>query len=223
MPVERAEVESVFAIEGFGGLTAGRLKWPLSTLRLVGADKQALLALSVKILEIWRGYSDPELGIEAESAGVPHNTITPVARKRGPLYELDLILRNNRTNPERPYGIFHPRQAVHHVKKENIGLIEAMGLAILPPRLLGELSAIERTLSEGRRSLSGLELEGLEKHEEWYRELYPKASGATDLKSLIEREVGERFLICLLDAGVFKRDPVGLAGFDRLIAKVAKV
>jgi UDPglucose--hexose-1-phosphate uridylyltransferase len=220
MPVESAEAEALYRLEGFPGVEISRVKWPLSTLRLRGAGKGELADLANLVLEAWRGYSDQSLGILADT-GAPHNTVTPVARRRGTLYELDLILRNNRTTPERPYGLFHPNESLHHVKKENIGLIEAMGLAILPSRLLLELGEIERALAEGRGSLAG-EPE-LAKHEAWYQAvLRPKAAGLSGgaLKDLIRSEVGAKFLGCLLDAGVFKRDEAGLAGFERFVASL---
>ena len=223
MPIEGAAVESAFELPGYGDVSVGRLRWPLSTLRLAGRSKERLADLAFHILSAWRGYSDPGADVLAHFEGVPHNAITPVARRAGELYVMDLILRNNRTSLERPYGIFHPHQDVHHIKKENIGLIEAMGLAILPPRLLGELAAIEKALAAGDEALPGPESPdrlagGI--HDDWYLELRRQCQPGADIHQLIRSEVGAKFLRCLLDAGVFKRDEAGLAAFDRFVEHV---
>ncbi|MDR1613655.1 MAG: UDP-glucose--hexose-1-phosphate uridylyltransferase, partial [Planctomycetota bacterium] len=212
MPLDRARIEKSYVLPAFPGVSLGRVEWPLSTLRLNGADKTALADLAEYILGAWREYSDPGREILARSGHEPHNTVTPLARMRDGRYELDLVLRNNRTSPEHPLGIFHPHADVHHVKKENIGLIEATGLAILPARLLEELRAIEDALAAGRESLDPAP--ELEKHADWYRELRPAALSVPrkDLPALIRDAVGAKFLRCLLDAGVFKRDENGLAG-----------
>ena len=149
-PMERAPVERAAVIPGFEDVNTGIVKWPLSVLRIGSADRERLAALAEHILNAWRDYSDESLSILARGGETPHNTVTAIARRRGKRYELDLVLRNNRTTPEHPLGLFHPHEELHHIKKENIGLIEVMGLAVLPARLRGELTAVARALCEGR-------------------------------------------------------------------------
>ena len=203
------------------GVEMGRVKWPMSALRLKGDDQAALVETADLILAGWRRYSDAGSGILAESGGEPHNTITPIARKIDGGYELDLVLRNNHTSPEFPLGIFHPHEDVQHIKKENIGLIEVLGLAILPDRLIKELALLRRALEESQEDVS--DQPDLEKHAHWYRELKLKLSGvpAGNLEEELRREVGLKFLRVLGDAGVFKRDEKGLAAFDRFVEFLA--
>ena len=212
MPIEAAQAERAIGLKGYGSVSVARVKWPLSTLRLAGPDKLEMASLANKILLFWRGYDDPRLDIISKTGSVPHSTVTPVARRRNNLYELDLVLRNNRKSEKYPFGIFHPHEALHHIKRENIGLIEAMGLAILPARLLNELADIEKALSEGREALGGSGL-----HDEWYLELRRALEPGADIHQKVRDAVGAKFLRCLLDAGVFKRDKAGLEGFDRFI------
>ncbi|MBR6381403.1 MAG: galactose-1-phosphate uridylyltransferase, partial [Lachnospiraceae bacterium] len=170
--------------------------------------------------EAWRGYSDEACGIYAETEGEPLNTITPIARKRGEDYELDLVLRNNLTTEEHPLGVFHPHANLHHIKKENIGLIEVMGLAVLPARLKDEMAALKEAILKG----ADLEAdEALAKHADWVREFLPKHEGITreNIDRILEEEIGLVFMQVLEDAGVYKRDAAGQAGFDRFTASLS--
>ena len=199
----------------------GRIKWPMSAIRLVSADPEKLTALADKILSAWREWTDESVGILAYSDGEPHNTITPIARRRGQDYELDLVLRNNRTSEEHPLGIFHPHSEVHHIKKENIGLIEVMGLAVLPARLKSALERICAAWLDGKDSLPS----ELEAHEVWYRSLRGKYDGLTGeekVRKMLRDEVGHVFAQVLTDSGVYKRDVQGMAAFDKFIMGVLR-
>ena len=212
-PMERAPVEQEVTFTGFEEIKAGIVKWPMSVLRIKGSDKDRLAELADKILRCWRGYTDAEAFIFAETEGVPHNTITPIARRRGDDYELDLVLRNNITTQEHPLGVYHPHAELHHIKKENIGLIEVMGLAVLPARLKGELAALEEAI------LTDTPLTGeLRKHEAWVEEL---KTGYTftqeNIFAVLKTEVGKVFAKVLGHAGVYKRTATGLAAFNRFI------
>ena len=212
-PMERAPVEQEVTFTGFEEIKAGIVKWPMSVLRINGSDKDRLAELADKILRCWRGYTDAEVFIFAETEGVPHNTITPIARRRGDDYELDLVLRNNITTQEHPLGVYHPHAELHHIKKENIGLIEVMGLAVLPARLKGELAALEEAI------LTDTPLTGeLRKHEAWVEEL---KTGYTftqeNISAVLKTEVGKVFAKVLEHAGVYKRTATGLAAFNRFI------
>ena len=202
-----------------GNITAGRIKWPMSAIRLSGSDPEKMTDLADKILSAWREYSDESVGILAYSDGEAHNTITPIARRKGELYELDLVLRNNRTSEEHPLGIFHPHAEVHHIKKENIGLIEVMGLAVLPARLKTALERIASSWLEGQEHLP----EDLSAHEAWYEGLRVKhqgLSGEQEVRNMLRDEVGHVFAQVLTDAGVYKRNPEGIAAFDKFIQEV---
>ncbi|MBQ6919526.1 MAG: UDP-glucose--hexose-1-phosphate uridylyltransferase [Synergistaceae bacterium] len=193
---------------------AGRVKWPMSAIRLRSRNPEKLVNLADKVLAEWREYSDESVGILAYSDGEPHNTITPIARRRGEDYELDLVLRNNRTSEEHPLGIFHPHAEVHHIKKENIGLIEVMGLAVLPARLKSALERICSAWLEGKESLPS----ELEAHEVWYKGLRTKHTGLKgepEVRAMLRDEVGHVFTKVLTDSGVYKRTPEGLAAFDK--------
>lgn len=209
-PMDVAPVEKEYGTRD--GVTLGRVKWPMSALRLRGKDGPAVIRLATKILEAWRGYSDETVGIVAATDDAPHNTITPIARKEGDDYVLHLVLRNNRSSAEFPLGIFHPHADVHNIKKENIGLIEVMGLAILPPRLLPELAAVTKALAENQAETAG-------NHARWYQELREELGGAAPqtIEAALEQKVGEKFARVLEYAGVFKRDEMGLAAFDRFV------
>ena len=213
----KAAVEHEFAVPGYKDVTCGIVKWPLSVLRLRGADRTKLTDLAAHILAKWRGYTDASAEIFAETDGVPHNTITPIARRRGEEYEIDLCLRNNLTTPEHPLGLFHPHAERHHIKKENIGLIEVMGLAVLPARLQKELGLLEQFIAEGRDIASD---ETIAKHAPWASRFAPALRGqpAEVIRATLEREVGKVFLDVLEDAGVFKRGADGKAAFLRFIA-----
>ena len=193
---------------------AGRVKWPMSAIRLRSRNHDKLVDVAERVLSAWREWSDESVGILAHSDGEPHNTITPIARMNGEDYELDLVLRNNRTSDEHPLGIFHPHSEVHHIKKENIGLIEVMGLAVLPARLKGALERICSAWLEGRETLPS----ELEAHETWYRGLrgkYDGLSGEQEVRKMLRDEVGHVFTQVLTDSGVYKRTAEGLTAFDK--------
>ena len=215
-PMAKAEVERTFVVKGFEDVKAGVVNWPMSVIRIWGKDTDRLIALADVILDLWRGYSDEASFVFAETDGEKHNTITPIARKRGEDYELDLVLRNNITTEEHPLGVFHPHANLHHIKKENIGLIEVMGLAVLPARLKKEMADLEDAI------LAGADIrkdEILEKHADWVEEFLPKYQdvNAENIHSIIQKEIGLVFMQVLEDAGVYKRNEEGQAGFDRFI------
>ena len=216
--MEKAPVEKTVSFPGFEDVEAGIVHWPLSVIRLRCADDTRLVDLADKILAAWRGYSDPDAFIFAETDGEPHNTITPIARKREGKYELDLVLRNNITTEEFPLGVFHPHQELHHIKKENIGLIEVMGLAVLPARLKGELKELADVL------VSGGDLRGSEsiaKHADWAEELKTRYTFTADnVEGILQDEVGKVFARVLEDAGVYKCTPEGRTAFETFIASV---
>ena len=212
-PMERAPMERPVFFGGYEDVKAGIVKWPMSVLRLTCKDKTRLCDLANKILLKWRSYTDKTAFIFAKTDGEPHNTITPIARRRGVDYELDLVLRNNITTEEHPLGVYHPHAELHHIKKENIGLIEVMGLAVLPARLKQELAGIEEAI------LCGTPLMGdLEKHQPWVDELLHRQMFTTEnTASILKMEVGKAFAQVLEHAGVFKRNAQGSAAFDRFI------
>lgn len=216
--MERAEVVEKLSFKGFEDIDAGIVNWPMSVIRLDGDDPKRLAGLADKILTAWRGYSDPECTIFAETDGEPHNTITPIARRRGERYEMDLVLRNNLTTPEHPLGVFHPHADKHHIKKENIGLIEVMGLAVLPSRLKGELTALAQAVAEGKDISRD---ETLSKHAPWVEELKKQYTfTAENALDIILQETGKVFAQVLEDAGVYKNTPDGKAGFLRFVNAV---
>ena len=215
----KAPVERTFAVEGFADVEAGVVKWPMSVIRLSGVDTDRIIALADVILEKWRAYTDEAAFVFAETDGEPHNTITPIARKRGDKYELDLVLRNNITTEEHPLGVYHPHANLHHIKKENIGLIEVMGLAVLPARLKGEMEQLKAAV------LAGDDLrkdEVLEKHADWVDEFTAKYDtvDASNIDKIVEKEIGLVFMQVLEDAGVYKRTSEGQKAFDRFIASI---
>jgi len=228
-PMEKAPGEALFTHADFAGVKASIVKWPMSVLRLSGHNKQTLYMLASKLLEDWRAYSDAEADVlafsEVDGQRIPHNTITPIARNnaRGE-YELDLVLRNNRTSAEYPDGIFHPHQHLHHIKKENIGLIEVMGLAVLPGRLQAELAEIAGLLTGEAEFGSAIREDAghpLHKHAAWIEALLVKYGSAMQLaeaQAALQDEVGGKFLEVLQDAGVFKRTEVGQAAFGKFLA-----
>jgi len=214
----KAPVEREVLFPGFGDVAAGIVKWPMSVIRLSCGDDTRLVDLADKILTAWRGYTDESAFLYAETDGEPHNTITPIARKRGDAFELDLVLRNNITTPEYPLGVFHPHQELHHIKKENIGLIEVMGLAVLPSRLKGELAGLADALVSGTDIRSDAELE---KHADWADELKKRYTfTAENAMSILQDEVGKVFAHVLEHAGVYKRTPEGQAAFLKFINSV---
>lgn len=206
-----AEVNFSFPLDAFPMIEAGVVNWPMSVIRLKSADKEAMIEAAAFILEQWRGYSDKEAAILAYTGEVPHNTITPIARRKGTDFELDLVLRNNRTSEEFPDGIFHPHPDVQHIKKENVGLIEVMGLAILPPRLKTELQEVEQYLLDKPNDLA-------DSHKEWANVLKAeKQPTAATVHHIVEEAVGEVFLRVLEDAGVYKQTLAGQTAFKRFI------
>ena len=214
--METSPVETPFTIDGYGDVEAGIVKWPMSVIRLSSVDRDQLAKCCDHVLRTWRGYTDADAVIFAETDGVPHNTVTPIARKKNGKYECDLVLRNNYTTEERPLGLYHPNPDLHHIKKENIGLIEVMGLAVLPARLANELVALEAAM------LSGGDLEAdpsIASHAVWARDVLKRhPEFCTDnARHIIEQEVGEVFRQVLLDAGVFKRNEEGKKAFMRFV------
>ncbi len=213
----KAPVERTCVIKGFEDIKAGVVKWPMSVIRLAHPDYNRIIELADVILAAWRGYTDEAAFIYAETDGEPHNTITPIARKRGEDYELDLVLRNNITTEEHPLGVYHPHAELHHIKKENIGLIEVMGLAVLPSRLKSELADLAKAIVSGADIRKD---EVLEKHADWVEEFLPKYEGKVNedtIMDIIEKETGMVFSQVLEHAGVYKRDEEGQKAFDRFI------
>ena len=214
-PMEQAPVEKELRFSGFEDVKAGIVKWPMSVIRLTCSDQERLVALADKILKAWRSYTDEAAFIYAETEGTPHNTITPIARRRGADYELDLVLRNNITTEEHPLGVYHPHAELHHIKKENIGLIEVMGLAVLPARLKQELSELENAILTGR-DISNDPVLG--KHGAWIKELKEKHTFTPEnTTGILKEEVGKVVAQVLEHAGVYKRTPAGAAAFGRFI------
>ena len=212
-PMELSPVEREIHFAGYEDIKAGIVKWPMSVIRLDGADKARLADLADKILRAWRGYTDADAFIFAETDGVPHSTITPIARRRGSDYELDLVLRNNITTKEHPLGVYHPHAELHHIKKENIGLIEVMGLAVLPARLKGELQGLEEAILAGK-PLTG----DLEKHAAWVEELKTRHTFTPEnTTAILREEVGKVFAKVLEHAGVYGRNEAGQAAFLKFI------
>lgn len=214
--MERAEMEQEFTIPGYEDVTAGIVHWPLSVIRIRHKDSERLIELADHILKKWRNYSDPEAFIFEQTNGEPHNTITPIARRRGEEYELDLTLRNNITTEERPLGVYHPREEYHHIKKENIGLIEVMGLAVLPSRLKKEMESLAECLVNKKDIAS---VEELKKHAAWVEGFLPKYTEITqeNVWNILEKEVGEVFVKVLEDAGVYKCTEEGRKAFMRFV------
>ena len=216
--MERAPVETPFTFPGYEDVTAGIVKWPMSVIRLTCADPERLVDLADKILLSWRGYTDEQAMVLAETDGEPHNTITPIARRRGEDYELDLVLRNNLTTPEHPLGLYHPHAELHHIKKENIGLIEVMGLAVLPARLKTELAAVAEKLAAGEDLRADPLTAAHASWAEGFRDKYPlTADNALDI---VYKETGLVFAKVLEHAGVYARTPAGKEAFLRFLRQV---
>ena len=216
--MEKAPVERELVFPGFEDVQAGIVRWPMSVIRLRCADSGRIVQLADKILAAWRGYSDESVSIFAETEGEPHNTITPIARRRAKDFEMDLVLRNNLTTQEHPLGLFHPHAELHHIKKENIGLIEVMGLAVLPARLKDELAQLAQLLRDGGDLYAD---EATAKHAPWAEELKTRHDFTReDADAVLRQEVGRVFMQVLEDAGVFKRDEAGRAAFLRFAESV---
>lgn len=215
----KAPIEKEVSFEGFSDVNAGIVRWPMSVIRLSAKNCDRIIELARKILAAWRSYTDKDAYIFAETDGVPHNTITPIARKNGENFELDLVLRNNITTPEHPMGLYHPHAELHHIKKENIGLIEVMGLAVLPSRLKTELAELETAMLKGENIRENADLA---KHADWVDEIRLKYSDINpeNIDKIIKDEVGLVFAKVLEDAGVYKRTPEGKAAFMKFIESV---
>ena len=216
----KAPIEKEYEFAGFPDVTAGRLKWPMSAIRITSENRQQLIDLAEKILNAWRGYTDESVTIFAETDGEPHNTITPIGRRVGKAYQFDLVLRNNLTTEEHPLGLYHPHAEVHHIKKENIGLIEVMGLAVLPARLKAEMAGIKAALLDDVDSID--DDENLKSHAVWYKEIRAKHTDINkdNVDNIIQEEIGKVFMQVLTDAGVYKRNEQGMEAFDKFVASV---
>ena len=219
-PMAKAPIREKVCFPGFEDVEAGIVHWPMSVIRLRGKEAQRLVDLADKILTAWREYSDESAEILAYTEGTPHNTITPIARRRGEDYELDLVLRNNRTTPEHPLGLFHPHAEYHHIKKENIGLIEVMGLAILPPRLLTETGLLEQALKDPAQAQEIMARPEMEKHQAWYEELKAAGAGEGDTQRAIQESIGVIFGKILGNAGVYKDTEEGREAFRRFCSSL---
>ena len=217
-PMAKAPVEKEITFKGFEDVTAGIVNWPMSVIRISSENSDRLVSLGGRILEKWRAYTDADAFIFAETEGTPHNTITPIARKRGDKYELDLVLRNNITTDEHPDGVYHPHSELHNIKKENIGLIEVMGLAVLPSRLKTELKAVEEAI------LSGADLRSNDitaKHADWVDSFRGEYTFTKEnAEDIIRKEVGIVFAKVLEHAGVYKTDAKGREAFIRFVESV---
>lgn len=214
--MERAGIRKEICIKGFEDLEAGIVEWPMSVIRIRHEDSEKLVKAASHILDTWRSYTDEDAFIFAETEGEPHNTITPIARMRGGKYEFDLVLRNNITTEEYPLGVYHPHQELHHIKKENIGLIEVMGLAVLPARLKDEISRLAEFILQGKDIRAD---EVLEKHADWVEEFLPKYKdvNAENIDQIIQDEIGIVFKKVLEHAGVYKNDEAGMESFMKFI------
>ncbi len=212
----KAAVEKRYEMPGFEDVEAGIVYWPMSVLRLRGKDSGRLIQLADQVLTAWRGYTDEEAFVFAETEGEPHNTITPIARMKDGFFELDLVLRNNITTEEFPLGVYHPHQELHHIKKENIGLIEVMGLAVLPSRLKDELTRLGQAMVKGEDIRGD---EALSKHADWVEKFLPNYAAITEenVMDILKEEVGHVFARVLEDAGVYKCDAKGREGFGRFL------
>lgn len=218
-PMAKSPIEKTLVFKGFEEIEAGIVRWPMSVIRIKSSDRKKLVELAVKILDSWRKYSDESLNIYAFSDETPHNTVTPIGRRRGKDFELDLVLRNNKTTELYPLGIFHPHEDVHNIKKENIGLIEVMGLAVLPGRLKEELEILSKYMTESDFKTKIKNNPKVEKHLEWAININKKHLEITseNIKNILKDEIGITFSRVLEDAGVFKRNAEGQKGLIRFI------
>ena len=212
----RAPYEHLFELKGYGDVTAGILKWPMSVIRLQGDKKERLVEAAGHILDSWRKYTDEEAFVYCETDGVPHNTITPIARRNGAMFELDLVLRNNIATEDKPWGVYHPDEKLHHIKKENIGLIEVMGLAILPARLQKEMDILVQALLDGKNPY---EIEEVKKHAAWVQEWIGSYDiTENNVNDILRKEIANRFVQVLECAGVYKRNETGMQQFMRFVS-----
>lgn len=216
----KAPYERTFTLAKWPEVTAGIVKWPMSVIRLQGKNAESIAEAADHILKTWRGYTDEAAFVFSETDGTPHNTITPIARMRGELLELDLVLRNNITTEEHPMGVYHPHSQYHHIKKENIGLIEVMGLAILPARLKKEMAMLEEAVLAGKNLR---EDEVLEKHADWAEKWQSENTvTAENIHKIVQDEIGKVFAKVLECAGVYKRTEEGMEAFDRFVKVIAE-
>ncbi|MGL5717160.1 MAG: UDP-glucose--hexose-1-phosphate uridylyltransferase [Paraclostridium sp.] len=215
--MEIAPIEKTYKIKSYPNTTINRVKWPMSVIRLCGEQKEEIINLATHILDKWKGYSDESVDIVHTTNNEAHNTITPIARKKENIYELDLVLRNNRTSDKYPLGIFHPHAKVHHIKKENIGLIEVMGLAVLPARLKDEMHILKKYMLSKKENISEDKI--VNKHNEWYTYVISKYNDINEenVEEILKKEIGAKFLTVLSHSGVFKRDLMGINAFDKFI------
>jgi UDPglucose--hexose-1-phosphate uridylyltransferase len=215
-PMAVAPVEETFTLNGFEDIHAGIVRWPMSVIRLTGSDREKIIVLCDRILSAWRTYTDKDAFIFAETDGEPHNTVTPIARRKENAYEIDLVLRNNITTQEHPLGVFHPHAELHHIKKENIGLIEVMGLAVLPSRLKAELEQLGQAILEHRNLRAD---PVLEKHADWAESFLKQYTDVNrnNIAGILKKETGIVFSHVLEHAGVYKRTADGKAAFRRFI------
>ena len=218
-PMQDASVIKEIEIKGYENIKVQMLNWPLSTLRFTADDKEVLVDLSDKILNHWINYDDVSCDILSHTNDVRHNTVTPIARMDNNRYQIDIVLRNNRTNDEHPLGIFHPHAKHHHIKKENIGLIEVMGLAVLPARLKDELECLKLCLLK-KKCID--DLESLKKHKEWFEYLQTLEFDEQSIDEFIEKEVTKKFVSVLENAGVYKMNQKGIEGFTRFVDSLSK-
>ena len=215
----KAPIKENLSFEGFEDIDAGIVNWPMSVIRLSAKDTDRIITLADKILSTWRGYSDPDAFIFAQTDGEPHNTITPIARKNGDNFELDLVLRNNITTKEHPLGVYHPHSELHHIKKENIGLIEVMGLAVLPARLKTEMAILAQAIVNGEDLYKN---EATASHAKWVEEFSPKYKSITkeNVNEILKEEIGIVFFKVLEHAGVYKQTPEGISAFIKFTKAV---
>ena len=214
--LNKAEMERTFSVQGYENVKCGIVKWPMSVIRLQGKEKTTLTKLADHILKKWRSYTDEQAFVFAETNGEPHNTIKPIAYMRNGEFILDLVLRNNITTDEHPLGVYHPHQNLHHIKKENIGLIEVMGLAVLPSRLKKELALIKEAILEGKNCA---DIPEISSHADWVDEIQSKYNlTSKNIDGILQDEVGYVFLQVLKDAGVYKRTVEGQEAFDRFVS-----
>lgn len=211
----KAEYEYTFTLKKYEDVKAGIIKWPMSVIRLQGADRERIVEAAEHITQCWRKYSDEAAFIYSHTEGTPHNTVTPIARMRDGLFELDLVLRNNITTEECPWGVYHPTEEYHHIKKENIGLIEVMGLAVLPSRLKKEMTRLEAAILDGEKIE---EIEEIAKHADWAYQWIPHYDITKEnIHDIVQKEIGKVFVKVLECAGVYKRDRKGMEAFHRFI------
>ena len=218
-PMQKAQSEKTYFVAGFEDIKVSRVKWPMSVIRLEGKNRDSIIELSDRILRSWRGYTDETAFIFAETDGEPHNTITPIASMKDGSFVMDLVLRNNITTDEHPLGVYHPHAELHHIKKENIGLIEVMGLAVLPARLVEELDAVSRAIISGDDMSADSKTAA---HKEWATQVVSKHPELSrdNVDAILKAEVGEVFKTVLEHAGVYKRNDEGFAAFDRFMAQL---